>query len=339
MIEAQAPVNTTSEAAQLGTDVHCELAIVVEMLSTHCEHVAIEVYLQAIEPEETQMLVAAGHRMLQKIHAAGEFHKQNWMTEYAMESELFTGTADIDDSTDNLVMDFKTGRKQADYSKQLAGYASLHRAKHTLPPGEKITTIVLWLRTEEIEVLSYDNAALDKFEAEYKAKIALAGSVYSPGESCTFCPRQHECAAKNLWRLSSVQSLSTVSKDTAITREVVADLYPKSRMLRAALEHYESVLRAELEHGPLKTNDGQTLELKEEIRQEIDAQTGWGVMSEHLTQDELARCIKVGKTALLDAIGKKAPSGSKSQSQRQVMAELHQAGAVKTTTRKVMVTK
>jgi hypothetical protein len=95
---------------------------------------------------------------------------------------------------------------------------------------------------------------------------------------------------------------------------------------------FDKMLGERLVSGPLSFPDGRSLVLRDQEREEIDARIAWPVLEANLTPDDLSGAIKVGKTAVLDAIKATAPRGQKGKVADAVMDELRKLGAVTTKT-------
>ena len=321
VIEATMPYKPNSEEADLGTEVHARLATLVSGGS-----------VKPSANSEVDKLVSAGMKLWREQL---ENYFVDQVTELEMDSDLFTGHADLAGSL--TIIDWKTGRSQKSHQAQMGGYASLYRSqclKGKLDEHQKITTVVAWLRTGELEVKTWDNAQLDAFEADYKSKLDLVGKQYGPGEACTWCQRQHQCAARELWTLSAAKALAEVPKAGALTRELLADLYPKAKLLKKALDQYDDALRSELERGELKINDGAMLRLVEETRDEIDPLKSWPKLAGDFGSEELSSVVKITKTSLMDLVASRAKQWGVTikQAKEDYMFALRESGAVKTTT-------
>jgi hypothetical protein len=117
----------------------------------------------------------------------------------------------------------------------------------------------------------------------------------------------------------------------------VVDLYRKTKVILAAVGQFHDWLRVEVEaNGPVESGDGTALSLVESVRDVIDPLAGWTILAERLSPVELAACLTVGKTRLLEAIGEKAPPHGKGKARMELMAALEAAGAINHKTIKSM---
>ena len=119
---------------------------------------------------------------------------------------------------------------------------------------------------------------------------------------------------------------------TALMPRIVG-LYKTGKLALAkqVIDRIDGVIRAHLaSKGPIPLGDGTEMALVGEDRDTIDPLLGWPVLTGYLDEKELAGCVKIGKTALMDTVSGKAPKGQKSKVKAQVMTDLKDANAVTT---------
>lgn len=159
--------------------------------------------------------------------------------------------------------------------------------------------------------------------------------------NCQFCPRFATCPA----RQAMVRSAWVEIEDTPPVIDTIGPnreaFFPalarlvrmgKLAVAKEVIARIEMMVRQDISvNGPLDLGNGRELALVPEPRDTIDPLKAWPIISERLSNEELAPCIKIGKTALLDAVGDKAPRGQKAKVKAELMDELKTAGAVNTT--------
>lgn len=252
-------------------------------------------------------------------------------------SVTLTGHPDLGGS--NVTLDWKGGRVFSNAEWQLQGYCYATR---------RMWSIVAWLMDKKVYV---KEAMLRKdFEAALAAQLALVGKEYGPGEHCGFCPRRHECAALRKCMQSTAELLKG-SKGNLTTAEDLARVYPQRRLMDKYLKMYDHALDAYLdEHGSLPLGDGTEVYIREEPRREVDVQTAWPVLAEALTVEQLAMCVKLGVTAISEAVkqvvrdeyaekGEKVPKGELGKAVKVMWEQLGEAGAVSEIIRRVKATR
>ena len=229
------------------------------------------------------------------------------------------------------ILDWKTGRDPSSNSKpgQRLAYASAAEAAYGMPAQGYIYTAELWLATGEIIASRFDSDSI----AGFRARIAeqLERGTAAPGPHCQYCPRSHECAAREVYIRSAANSLADI-QDLAFLAvpEVLAELWDQSRDLKRALDTYEKAVDLAIDkHGEIDLGDGRKLVHGTKSIDTIEPAKAWQVLrSFGLDRQEIEGAIKLSKTALLDAIAKRAPRGKKQQSKTDLVTALDLAGAI-----------
>lgn len=324
--EAEAFINGSSDESDLGDAAHEALGCVVLNVDPDLVDIAKR---QGVDHDELERLVAYGRKAWRELAKYFPAPK----VEERLESDYAPGTADIlhADGVTLVVGDWKSGRIRRNHTEQMAGYASAALEKFGAPESGEVTSCVIWLRDLEAEVVVWTVAELEQWRARYDAQQARIGKEYAPGEHCGFCPLRLECRAHQNYLTTSATALMTAPPAT-VTPQLLASLYPQSRALKKALDSYEAALKEQLEqHGSLAIGDGTVISLGEGTRSEIDAKAAWPILEdEGLSRDDINGLLSVGKGALEEIIGSRAPKGTKGKRQAAVMDRLRTAGAVLT---------
>ena len=258
--------------------------------------------------------------------------------ESRMEHGILHGTADVVGGSDNVlaVLDWKTGRVRSDYARQVQGYAYLAYKRYGMPPSGLIHTLVGWLRFGEVEVKTYSESDMIDFEAWLENRAKKIGVEYAPGSQCSYCQIKHACDARAVFLRSSIKMLLDCDTETE-TRDGLTQLYTSVKMIKAAIDDYDKAFKMLADESPIDFQDGTLYGPKTVEQDEIDARKAWPVLIERigLTDDDLAQCVSVTKTALMKVVRAKAPRGSGAIWERDTMASLREEGAVskKTLTR------
>jgi len=253
--------------------------------------------------------------------------------EVALSSVLTEGTADFlsHDGKTAAVGDWKTGRVERNYRRQLMAYAYALRAERGMPASGEIVAVVVWVRLGTFDVERFTDTDLDDFRAGVVARSKDIGRVYNPGESCVYCPMRLECPARQSYLNASAGLLESMSP-RAMTPADMGALYSRAKMLGAALDDYHGALKMLLKEGPVETGHGTVLQLKDVERDTIDPQRAWPVLTGlGLNDEDLARCVKMGKGALMDVVGERAEKGMKGKRRAMVLKELENAEAISVT--------
>ena len=229
------------------------------------------------------------------------------------------------------VLDWKSGRVRRTHKNQLRSYAylALVRARKADQEPESITVYTVWLRHREIDVSTYTPAQLDQWAKDLANRVMNWDGVYTTGDHCAFCPRKTTCEAKLNEERALVQAF-TGPEPSGLSRlspESVYDTYRRvkeiERAVKGALAQFKEHVQ---EVGEVASGD-RALVLAERGRTTIDARKAWPVLSEVLSQDELAEAVSISKTAITKAVRANA-KGSKKAAVSDVLDQLEAAGAI-----------
>lgn len=230
------------------------------------------------------------------------------------------------------VLDWKTGRDPWANTKpmQRLAYASAVEAVHGMPAMGYIHTAEIWLATGDIIETRFDIDSIAGFRA--RLADALKYKRFSPGDACKYCRRRYDCPGRDQWIRAGATALVEFGPDK-ITPEQVAALWDQSRLVKKALEHYETIVDALVdEHGGLALPDGRRIEHGTKTLEKIEPRKAWPVMRQAgLTNDDINDIVTVGKTKLLNLIGARAARGKKGEAKAAMSAKLDEAGAISRT--------
>lgn len=333
-LPAVAPVNVATEESDLGQAAH-------EALAQHVLGVAPDLGVIArahgVELGDLEPLYRYGTQAWREL--AKHFPRPQVELQL-LETDITTGgrTDLLSVSLEAMAVgDWKSGRLRRNQRHQMGSYAYGVREQFGMPSSGVIITAVVWLRFGEVEVLEWTSDALDAWAAEVRSLEQYVGSRFAPGEHCGFCPRQLECEARAAWLRSVGSALVAGDGSLAVaTPEQLAALYPKAQAFEALLKSYRAALRLAIEENggkPIPMGDGRAIGLIDQPRDTIDARLAWPVLEAHgLTEEDLAACTTIGKGALEDVVGAKAPRGQKGKAKAALIDELRQVGAITTTT-------
>lgn len=335
--ETDTPVNIPTDESDLGQAAHEALARTALGLDIDQSAIA---GAHAVDVSDLEPLVVYGAQAWREL--APHFGSPRVEIDLDRTDITTGGRADLlhADGETLAIADWKSGRVRRNSRWQLASYAYAARAQFGMPRSGVIKAVAVWLRHGDLEVIDFDDAALDRFRAEYIAKMN-SPMTYAPGEHCQGCPRQLECRAREAFMRST--ALAIAEPDGELSHEVLATLYPRAQMLEKALANYRNALRAAVQqHGPLPIGDGRLLLLVEQHRDTIDARAAWEVLTDAgFTEDDFARATEIGKGAVEDIVGEKydaavaagtMPKRQKGKRKAEVIDQLRKAGAVTTTT-------
>lgn len=233
------------------------------------------------------------------------------------------------------VLDWKTGRRDADPGQQLRGYAWL--MLQTSPELERATVVKLDVRHRYADVRTYSREEL----AAWAGWMAdhLADDCFRPGPHCGLCPRASACPAHWANVRAGIASFDMLDAAVAtgsvasLTAENLASAVETARAVAKLAERFVDAARAVVvaEGGKLGR-----LRVIEQEERPIDAARAWPVLLDTLGLDTLLSCASVSKTKVLDAVRAAAGRGGKKQAAADLMERLAAAEAVTVNTKLIL---
>lgn len=232
---------------------------------------------------------------------------------------------------DNIcILDWKTSRQRSNVRPQLHGYACCADDSYGMPRSGCIRVFTVWLRLGQVDLATMRHVDLDGFREDFANAKRRIGKQFSPGEACTFCPRQLVCEARRDYVRTSADALAVVGAGAVPTQRTLLALYPRAKTLENALQQYRKAMRMYLrETGPVSDEQGNTYELQETKRENIDARKAWPVLvGQGFSDDELAQCVSMSTTPVMDCAAARAPRGRKKAAKDSLRALLRERGCM-----------
>lgn len=236
------------------------------------------------------------------------------------------------------VVDAKSGFVERDFRDQFMAYSLLMRdwlVRHGRPAPKVWKQIVAWTRFSQYEALPLvEDAELTAWSERLAATVARKRHVYAPGDACQYCPRRVGCPAKQ--QAVRDTALTLVESQLPSTSRELAALYPRIRLIERAVDEYKKLVKqAILSEGAQELPDGSLLAIQKQDRMELDAiktleayanRNGIGMGA---AVRDLAGCLTVSKTRVMDLIRASVSRGHKQKEQERFTQELELAGAVR----------
>lgn len=346
MIEPEVRINTDSAAAQMGTAFHAFMAAHIDGPNGESP----EYYLRQTmgEPSDEQVdeayFLARRGQVIWDTFAA---ELQNVRTELAMETVLANGarlSGHLDvigcrggDEADRVIIDWKTGRSERSFRNQLLGYALLDYTTNGLQPDVRYKIITAYPR--------YGNWDVDEIEAgEIMAfaerlddicKVPPAARNHAPSVyNCQYCPRAHECPARNALIKSALAAFTDPKTTIMNSRDRLIAAFPKYKALTKVVDEFKEALRFEIEaHGPLDLEDGTKLSFKEYERETILYSNKMMDLCNAAADGlDWNAILTVKSKALFDAVGKAAGRGKGKAAKEAMNSILKESGCIETKT-------
>lgn len=247
-----------------------------------------------------------------------------------LDSPRIPGTPDVHVAVDNMeidgvIVDWKLGHIIRDCRAQLLGYADLCRDTYGWQYVRACAHYPRLRRTVEYTFVPHD---MDQLHADI-AEVERVPNRYSPGEACTYCPRQLECVARREMMRSAVAPF--MDGTWSWPEADLARFYPAAQRARKALAEYDKALKTALRQGNLDAN-GKTLRLTYERRENIIPARARPICEKWIGADAWQDATSVSKTALTKAVRAVSSKGAKKQAEQEFLAELRAADAVEVST-------
>ncbi len=251
---------------------------------------------------------------------------------------LLTGHADMlgVDSTGTRarIGDWKTGRKDHDYSEQMRGYAALALLEDA--DLVEATATVLWVRDGEIENYTMNRERLGTWLSELDDRVLEWDGVYRPGRHCPYCPRSHECEASNAMIRRDVAAftdhdlLARAETSLALMEPAeIVSLLGKADAVRHAADRVRRAIRAHVETTGDVVAPGMRLTIESHDTREIDPGKAWPVLeAAGFVDDDFVACIDLHVSRIEKRVAAKAGRGKGAAAVRALAVELEKAHAV-----------
>ena len=270
-------------------------------------------------------LIAAGN--LGNMHTRVETPLKMEIERHGLEIRLL-GTADLlqlDQAEHRaFVIDWKSGWKDKDFWWQMAAYALL--TFEACPWCEKVTAMIGWLRTGEMESFTFTREQHYDMIRDGIASM-LRSDGYVTGSQCLTCQRRHDCEARNDVVRTQVSALATINagdvskKLTDLTPDERGNLYHRLRIAEQALGSIKAGIRSLVESGEsVRVAKDRELELKTTNRKEVKPRESWEYLCD-MFGEGIADVTKISKGQLDKAIKNKAKLEGRVQ--RELLAEVY----------------
>lgn len=330
-------VDSAHEMADLGTAIH-------EGLRPLAEHGALDWDLlgeiavrHRVDADDMRALCAIGAKLWPEISASFP----DALTEVELTSEIapgvfVTGHPDFLSRSAKIARagDWKTGRKDSDYSEQMRGYGALVLLDD--PELEEVTITVIWLRDAEIENYTMRRADVAPWRERLLGTIVQWDGVYRVGSHCQYCPRSHDCEAANALVRRDVAAMTDRALVARAECEIelmspgeIIEMVRKASLVASLAGRVRDAVREHVRrHGDIVA-DGVRLTLEQENRRELDPLKSWPVLEANGFGDEdFAAVIDLRVSRVEKRVAECAGRGKGAAMVRKLRAELEEAGAV-----------
>ena len=332
-------INESNDAADLGTAAHEGLAKLVATGRVDYDAVPALAKKHGVDETDLRVLLAQGYKLWEQVKASIPDPMTEVELSHTIGSLTLEGHADILGRSANTghVDDWKTGRNDSDYSEQLKGYAALALLEDiTLTSA---TAGVLWVRDCEYEHYTMDRAGVWEWMARVESEIVQWDGTYRPGKHCEYCPRGHECVARNALVRRDVAAISDrdlvghvedAETLAAMPAERKVEILQQADRVGKLAERVRAAIRADVVKNGDIVGAGVRLTLVTEERRKLDTWTAFPVLeAANFTDEDKAAVIDISLSRAEDIAAERAGKGKGAAAKRELRAALEGAGAIK----------
>lgn len=292
------------------------------------------------DSEEVRMLCGKASKLWAKIRDTFPAA----LTEIAVSYELpsldiaglkLTGHIDVISIVGGQVriLDWKTGRKDANYSHQMMAYLAMVLMEY--PELDGGTATIAWVRSGDVENYTMTRQDALKWAHDFEERVVQWDGVYRTGDHCVHCRRLHECDAGNTLARSYVAAIGDVGLDAVESQvgklepDACIDLYHKARLVSQIADKSLKAIKARAEKQGEIVGKETKLYLDSEGRRELDPEKAWGVLSDlGFQESDFAAVIKMPISKVEKRVAELAGKGNGAAAKRELAKKLELAGAI-----------
>ena len=330
-------ISEYSEPASLGTAVHEALRPLAEGRGLQWDELPAVASRHGVDGDELRLLCAIAAKLWPQL--ADSF--TDALSEVGLAVEVAPGVT-LTGHLDLLAVkgvvaraaDWKTGRKDSDYSQQMRAYGAL--VLFDDPLLTEVTVTIVWLRDAEIENYTVTRESAQRWARELVESVVQWDGTFRPGPHCGYCPRSHECAAANALVRRDVAALAdrslvarTESDLASMTPAEIVTLYRKAGMVLDYAGRVRDAIKAHVaEHGDI-VGDETRLTIETEERRELDPVAAWPALEEAgFTDEDFAASMDLRISRVEKRVAQKAGRGQGAAAVRSLGEQLAKAKAV-----------
>lgn len=140
------------------------------------------------------------------------------------------------------VLDWKTGRVERDYKRQLEAYLVLACEELGFKEG---TIIEFYTQTAQPYIHNYKEGFIERFYQNLD-RIATNNN-YDPGAHCEFCPIFYECEARQVMLKHALNVLANLTfSNEKLTDDQLIELYESSNAVANVIENFKEIFKSEI---------------------------------------------------------------------------------------------
>ena len=342
------------DAARVGTAVHAIMADVVRNrwktlpdVGRYCEAAGC--------PEKERDVRILGYGGMKFLKEYRAFLSESPLVECSLkgmtdDGNELVGHPDIVDFVEAggedivYVIDWKTGAKDEDsrYRNQMLGYAALGLDLFADREPGRVIVILAWLRSMEATVSPFSVEEIRQLSDRIDwAVVHGAGSTYTPGDACRYCPRVASCPGRRALMLSAVEALTEGEAAKMIPwggALVDADGFARSitqaKMLKALCEDHlrNCAIAMKTVGGDVELSNGWRVSLVQTAgRSKMHPEKVIPALRERfgaIPDDRLLQMVSLTKRSVEEYIVEQADAGEKTALRKAILEELEGSGAI-----------
>lgn len=343
-------LNETHESAFAGTAAHEALRSLAETGSINWDSLTRIAERYQVDPDELRMLSALGAKLWNTVSQSfpDALTEVGGLAVEVAPGVILSGHLDVLSISGTVARagDWKTGRKDGDYSQQMRAYGALVLLDN--PELTEVTVTVLWVRDCEAENYTMTRADTEKWLQELIQVVVEWDGVYRPGRlHCKHCPRSHECEAANALVRRDVAAIADKQLVARAECEIemmspseIVEVLQKADLVSSYAERVRQAIKRHIEdHGDVVA-DGVRLTIQTDTKRELDPIRAWPVLeSKGFKDEDFAECIDLRISRVEKRIAKNAGRGKGAGSVRELGDALAKAQAIETKEVRKLVTK
>ncbi len=337
-LRATVPVDEAHEAATLGTVAHSLLEALPLTGEIPWDAIPEAAKRYQLPEHELRLLCSRGARLWREVADIFEGAKVEVPFDATIETLHLTGHADLLVVGEHVgrVGDWKTGRKDSDYSGQLKTYAALTMLD--FPQLEEVTSTILWVRDCEIENYTMSRDDVGTWLEQLLASVVDWDGIFHTGSHCQYCPRSHECQAANALARRDVAAMSDAEivqgAETSLatmTADEIVELNRQAKTVEAYAKRVRAAVKAHvLASGDVVGTDSR-LTIGTTNRRSVDPAKARPVLEDAgFQQADFDECSKLSLTKVEAIVATAAGRGKGAKAKRRLAAQLEEADAIRT---------
>jgi hypothetical protein len=282
-------------------------------------------------------MVDRGVRMIDRFPAKPIHPEMEVQIE--LDSCIITGHVDVVvESDDRLgVVDWKTGRMEADHYHQVMAYAA--GVRRAFKRDCTVHVSVVHLDSGEVDRYQAGPEGLEEWEDMVNTTIENGG--YSVNRECVYCPLKATCPAYSdyaSWSALPVRrysdegpsNLPAINQFLDFTPSQRAEVWRRLREIEKAVRWYKGEVKQlakSMDSGSIDLGDS-VLQLEQASEKTVNTPLAMPVVGQYLEVSEIGEVVSLNLGEALNRVADHTPHGKKAAVKRKVMDELEKAGAI-----------